>query len=114
MHINKIIYNLSSLAKKIGIDFKEDINVKVLAMKSEIAKLNNRIEFKIEYYPDGSWTAESTNVDGIITGGKNNKDVSDTIKDAIFTYFEIPPYLCKDSLLQADNEPVTITQRVYA
>ena len=98
MNINKIIYNLSNLARKINVDFKEDSNIKVLAMKNEIAKLNNQIEFKIEHYPDGSWTAESTNVNGIITGGKNNKAITATIKDAVYTYFEIPPYLCVDSL----------------
>jgi hypothetical protein len=111
--INRVVYNLASLARSLGINFNEDSHPKILAMKEKIAKLN-RLEFKIEQYPDGSWTAESTNVDGIITGGKNTKDVAGTIKDAVFTYFEIPPYLCVDSLLRSDNEPVIITQRVYA
>ncbi len=113
MNISKIIYNLSNLARKLGIDFKEGNNAKILAMKNEIAKIN-KIEFKIEQYPDGSWVAESTNIDGIITGGENTKDIPMLIKDAVFTYFEIPSHLCVDSLLKSDNEPVTLTQRVYA
>ena len=110
---NKAIYNLANLARKIGINFNEESNVKILAMKETVAKLN-RLEFKLEYYPDGSWTAESTNIDGIITGGKNTKDINAAIKDAVFTYFEIPSHLCVDSLLRSDNEPVTVTQSVYA
>jgi hypothetical protein len=110
---NKVVYSLANLARKIGVNFNENDNVKVLAMKEAVARLN-RLEFKIEYYPDGSWTAESTNLDGVITGGKNTKDINATIKDAVFTYFEIPPHLCVDSLLRSDNEPVIITQRVYA
>jgi len=113
MNTNKIIYDLTNLARRIGVDFKEKNNAKILSMNREIAKLN-RIEFKIEQYPDGSWVAESTNIDGIITGGRNTTNMSATIKDAIFTFFEIPPYLCVDSLLRSDNEPVTITQKVYA
>jgi len=113
MNTNKIVYDLANLVRRIGVDFKEKGNAKILAMNNEIAKLN-RIEFKIEQYPDGSWVAESTNIDGIITGGRSTKNMSATIKDAIFTYFEIPPYLCVDSLLRSNNEPVTITQKVYA
>lgn len=113
MNINRIIYDLSNFARKIGIDFKEENNVKILVMKNKIAELN-KVEFKIEQYPDGSWVAESTNIDGIITGGKSTKNIPVAIKDAVFTYFEIPPYLCVDTLLRSDNEPVTLTQRVYA
>jgi len=83
------------------------------AMKKEIVKAGGRVEFKIEQYPDGSWAAESVNIDGIITGGKTTKNISSTIKDAIFTYFGIPPYLCQDEVLKADNEPVILGQKVY-
>jgi len=113
MSVNKYIYKFSNLIRKMGIDLHENNDPRVIAMKREIDKLG-RIEFKIEQYPDGSWTAESTNIDGIITGGTNTQDISATIKDAVFTYFEIPPYLCVDSLLRRDNEPVTMRQNVYA
>ena len=113
MSVNKYIYKFSNLIRKMGIDLHENNDPRVIAMKKEIDKLG-KIEFKIEQYPDGSWTAESTNLDGIITGGTNTQDISATIKDAVFTYFEIPPYLCVDSLLRRDNEPVTMRQNVYA
>ena len=113
MRINKYIYNLANLGRKFGINFQEDSDKRVLEMKREISRLG-KIEFKIEQYPDGSWTAESTNIDGIITGGKNTRDISASIKDAVFTYFEVPPHFCVDSILRGDNEPVVLTRNVYA
>ena len=113
MHLNKYIYNLSNLARKIGYNFDEQNDERVVKMKREIDKIG-KIEFKIEQHPDGSWTAESTNFDGIITGGSCTQNMSSTIKDAVFTYFEIPPHLCVNTLLRGDNEPVTIKQNVYA
>ncbi len=111
--MRKYIYSLANLIRKAGFDLKEGSDKRVLEMQKEISKIG-KLEFKIEQYPDGTWVAESTNIDGIITGGKTTKNMSATIKDAVFTYFEIPPYLCADSLLKGDNEPVTLTQRVYA
>ena len=113
MRINKYTYKFFNLIRKMEIDLHENNNPRVIAMKGEIERLG-KIELKVEQYPDGSWTAESTNIDGIITGGKNTQDISATIKDAVFTYFEIPPHLCVDSLLKRDNEPVTMRQNVYA
>jgi len=113
MYLNRCIYNLSNIARKIGVNWNETKDRRVVEMKKEIDRLG-KIEFKIEQYPDGSWTAESTNVDGIITGGKNMQDITSSLKDATFTYFEIPPHLCVDSLLKSDNEPVVIKQHVYA
>jgi len=111
--MRKYIYAIANLARKAGLNLKETENQHVIEMQKEISKIG-KIEFKIEQYPDGSWVAESTNIDGIITGGKTTKDISATIKDAVFTYFEIPPYFCTDILLRGDNEPVMLTQRVYA
>jgi hypothetical protein len=113
MRLNKFIYNLSNLARKIGYKFNEESDERVIKMKREIDQIG-KIEFKIEQHPDGSWTAESVNFDGIITGGTNTQNISHTIKDAVFTYFEIPPQLCIDTLLRGDNEPVTLRQNVYA
>lgn len=113
MRLNKYIYNLSNLARKIGYNFDEQNDERVVKMKKEIDKIGS-VEFKIEQYPDGSWSAESVNFDGIITGGTSTQNISSSIKDAIFTYFEIPPYLCNDILLRGNNEPVTIKQNVYA
>ncbi|MFA6447703.1 MAG: hypothetical protein WCW31_05670 [Patescibacteria group bacterium] len=111
--LNKTISLAANAMRRCGYDFNEQADCRVQDMKKEIRQLGGSIEFKIEQYPDGSWAAESTNVDGIITGGESTKKISFTIKDAIFTYFGIPPQLCTDNLLRADNEPVTVKQQVY-
>jgi len=111
--LNKKIYLVATQLRHWGYNFNEDTDQRILDMKKEIQRLGGRIEFKIEQYPDGSWTAESVNLDGVITGGKNNREATPTIRDAVFTYFGIPPHLCNDSVLRADNEPVTLKQRVY-
>ena len=113
MTINRIMYNLATSARRLGYNFHESKDERVVRMKKEIDRLG-KLEFKIEQYPDGSWTAESTNVDGIITGGKITKNIPSSIRDAVFTYFEIPPHLCVNTLLKADNEPVTTKQHMYA
>lgn len=111
--INQTIYFLYKVMRQLGFGDSKQNDLRLEIMKKEIAKAGGKIEFRIEQYPDGSWTAESVNIDGIITGGKITKNVSSTIKDAIFTYFGIPPYLCKDDALKADNEPVILRQKVY-
>lgn len=111
--LNKTIYLIATQLRHWGYDFNENADRRILDMKQVIQHLGGRIEFKIEQYPDGSWTAESVNLDGVITGGKNTKQATPTIRDAVFTYFGIPPHLCNDSVLRADNEPVTLKQHVY-
>lgn len=111
--LNKVVASSGRTLKRAGF-LHPTASPQVRAMQRRIQTLKGGIQFKIEFYPDGSWTAESTNVDGIITGGKDKKEMSAILKDAIFTYFEIPPHLCDTTVLRADNEPVTVTQRVYA
>lgn len=111
--LNKIVFNISQVLRNFGVNFNENSHPKSILMKDKIQELGG-IKFKIEFYPDGRWAAESTNVDGIITGSDNVKEINNLIKDAIFTYFEIPPHLCNDKALKADNEPVMVTQKVYA
>ncbi|MFA6548180.1 MAG: hypothetical protein WCT11_04580 [Candidatus Magasanikbacteria bacterium] len=111
--LNKTIYLAAKQMRQWGYNFNEGSDQRILDMKKEINRLGGRIEFKIEQYPDGSWTAESVNLDGVITGGTNTKEATPTIRDAVFTYFGIPPYLCNDAVLRADNEPVTLKQHVY-
>lgn len=111
--LNKTISFAANTLRQLGYDFKEGTDRRVQEMKKEIQRLGGRIEFKVEQYPDGSWTAESVNLDGVITGGTNTKEVIPTIRDAVFTYFGIPPYLCNDTTLHADNEPVTLKQHMY-
>ena len=111
--LNKTIYLAAKQLRQWGYDFNETADERIQAMKREIQRLGGGIEFKIEQYPDGSWSAEAINLDGIITGGKDTKEIASIIRDAIFTYFSIPPHLCNDAVLHADNEPVTLKQRVY-
>ncbi|MFH1173080.1 MAG: hypothetical protein V1692_00955 [bacterium] len=110
---NKTIYLAARQLRQWGYNFNEDADQRILDMKKEIQRLGGRIEFKIEQYPDGSWAAESVNLDGVITGGVSTKEITPTIRDAVFTYFGIPPHLCNDAVLHADNEPVTLKQHVY-
>lgn len=109
---NRIIYSVVQALRKWGVRFDEQNDARVQAMRKEIERLNG-IQFSIEQYPDGSWVAESKNIDGIITGSDSIKDLLSFQKDAIFTYFGIPPHLCNDVLLKADNEPVVVSQKVY-
>jgi len=83
-------------------------------MLQTIQKLGG-IQFAIEMNPDGTWVAESVNIEGIIAGGFHYPDdLAAMERDAIFAYFRIPPQLCNDELLRVDMEPVRIAQRVYA
>jgi hypothetical protein len=97
----------------VGWNFHEATDPRVKIMRGTIQKLGS-INFNIEVFPDGSWAAESINLDGIITGGTNKKNINETLKDAVFTYFEIPPQLCNDNLMKASDEPMKLEQRVYA
>ena len=45
------------------------------------------IVFDIGMHPDGSWSVKSINIEGIITGGLDQSEMSEMIKDAIFTYY---------------------------
>lgn len=87
------------MLRRWGYHFNEDADPRVQSMKKAIQTLGGRIEFKIEQYPDGSWTAESVNLDGVITGGASVKEMSASIRDAVFTYFGIPAHLCNDNSL---------------
>lgn len=92
--LNKTIYLTAAVLRRWGYHFNENADLRVQAMKKEIQALGGRIEFKIEQYPDGSWAAESVNIDGVITGGSNAKEITSSIRDAVFTYFDIPAHLC--------------------
>lgn len=112
MLITKYIFKLSRILRGAGFDFWQNSPI-VSRLQKKMEELNG-IQFKIEIYPDGSWAAESINVDGIITGGKGVQEMNSKIKDAVFTYFEIPPHLCNDQLLEGPNEPLIFKERVLA
>lgn len=111
---NQLVYHVSNALRRRGIKFTESADPRVTEMHETISALDNKaINFKIEQHPDGTWTAESINIDGIMSGGTDPREVPEMLKDAIFTYFEIPPRLCNDTLLRTDNEPVKVERTVH-
>ena len=111
--MTKVVYTLAQALRRIGFNFHEENDPRVLSMTKAIRDLGS-IQFTIEVFPDGSWAAESMNIDGIMTGGTNKDNINETITDAVFTYFEIPPHLCSDALVKGSDEPLRLEQRVYA
>lgn len=111
--MNKILYTFARVLRQMGVHFHEENDSRVKAMREAIFKLGS-IQFSIDVFPDGSWAAESTNIDGIITGGTNKDHINENLKDAVFTCFEIPPYLCNDTLVKTQDEPLRLEQRMYA
>ena len=111
--MNKFIYQFAQVLRKIGFDFHETNDPRVKIMQTIIKELGS-IKFRIEVQSDGSWVAESLNLDGIITGGRKQQNINELIKDAVFTYFQIPPYLCNDALVKSSSQSMTIEQQVYA
>ena len=92
---NKFRYNLGKARRRLGLSDPAICDKRVQAMNDAIVQMGG-IKFNIEKFVSGEWTAESKNMSGIITGGKNYPhDVNTNIKDAVFTYFEIPPELCE-------------------
>ena len=111
--MTKVIYTLARILRRLGFQFHEDTDFRVKAMHETISKLGS-IQFSIEISSDGAWVAESTNIDGIITGGTSKESINEHLKDAVFTYFEIPPHLCNETLVKTQGEPMKLEQKVYA
>ena len=93
--IRRIVSITSRILQKLGIGFDAKNHPSVRAMEHRIQELGS-LEFKVEFRPDGSWTAESLNIDGIITGSRNAGDMNALIKDAVFTFFGIPAHLSQN------------------
>lgn len=94
------LYQLADLARRLGYDFHSPENEAVLRMRQAIAQLAGRaIQINVETAPNGTWFAQSTNVDGLITGGSDQSEMDAMIRDAIFTYYGIPPQHALDSLI---------------
>ncbi len=111
---NQVVYVVYNAFRKAGFKFDANTNPNVREMQETIEGLDNKsINFRIEQNPDGTWFAESANIDGIMTGGKNPREVPEMIRDAVFTYFEVPPQFCNEHLLRTDNEPAKVEQRVH-
>jgi len=105
-------YQLASYMRSKGYNFKEHLRPEVIEMQKEINALSNKsINFEIKVYPDGSWTAIATNVKGLLTGSHKQSEINELIKDAIFTYYGVPPKYAHDKLLRNTGEPVTAEQQ---
>lgn len=105
-------YKLIGLAKQLGQNFDPSKDEAVREMQSTINALGSGINFKIEQYSDGSWMAKALNVDGLITGSRDTREIDSMIKDAVFTYFGISPQYTVDSLLRGSGEAVVTEQNV--
>ncbi len=112
--LRKLQYNLAKLLR-FPIDPGSDQHVK--AMKAAIEKVGGRLNFIVQRHEDG-WTAECQEIKGIITGGTErdptDQKINYNIKDAIFTAFGIPPYLCNDELIKNIREPAREQNLVFA
>lgn len=107
-------YQLANFLRSKGHNFNEHLRPEVIQMQKEISSLeNHNINFEIKVYPDGSWTAKATNVEGLLTGGRKQSEINGLIKDAIFTYYGVPPQYADDKLLRNSGEPVTAEQQVH-
>ncbi|MFH1192885.1 MAG: hypothetical protein V1656_01030 [Candidatus Jorgensenbacteria bacterium] len=88
-------------AKILGFPINPRTNRAVLAMVKKIGELGG-LRFSVRIEKDG-WTAECKNLDGIITGNTNPTpsiyEIDQYIKDAIFSAFSIPPYLCDEKMI---------------
>lgn len=103
-----------NLAKLLNFPIKPESDVRVRNMLVALEQQGS-FHFKIERHKNG-WTAECENVKGIVTGGTNpdpaQEEIDAQIKDAIFTAFGVPAYLCKDNLIRNTEKPAT--ELVYA
>lgn len=109
-----LVYRFYSLLRSYGLKVNPDNNQAVIDMKNELRALENQsISFRISTHEDGSWSAVSTNVDGIITGGSNQREINGIVKDAILTYYGIPASLVDDVKLRNSEEPVTVERNVH-
>ena len=90
-------YRRSHLRHKLGFQHQKEC-VEISHMRKTIRKLDGGcIRFNIiQDKNNGDWAAESINIPGIITGGNKQDDIDAMIKDAILTYFAIPPQHCDD------------------
>ena len=110
-----IRYKMAKTLKKMGMNFDSKKNEAVKNMQEVMNSLpDSSIQFVVSREPNGDWVAESVNLSGILTGGTARDDVNEMIKDAIFTYFEVPAKYCDDTLIRAASEPVVIKQEMFA
>lgn len=59
-------------------------------------------------FSDEGWLAECEEIPGIVTGSDNPKpimeEITDMVKDAIFSAYAVPSFLCDNRILQSEHE----------
>jgi hypothetical protein len=110
--LNLLRYKVARALRKLGIGLGD--SPKLREMQAAITRAGG-INFRVEVTDSGEWVAESTNIDGIITGGSNYPhDVNEKIEDAIFTYYEVPPEACIEGSIKNSGALSRVEERVYA
>ena len=106
-------YKFARAVKRLGVNHNSESDSAVIAMRREIANLDGgQVNFSVSIDRDGSWYAESTNVDGLLTGGDNQAEIDEMLKDAIFTYYNIESRHADDALLRSSGDVTNIKQQV--
>lgn len=112
--LRKLQYNL---AKMLNFPINPETDRRVQNMKKAIERVGGHLNFSVKRHHNG-WTAECQEMNGIITGGNTanptDQEINDEIRDAIFSAFGVPPYLCKDELLRDMREIPIVENRVFA
>jgi len=110
----KIQYNL---AKLLNFPINPEMDHRVQNMRTVIERVGGHLNFSVQRHHDG-WTAECREIKGIITGGNTanptDQEINDSIRDAIFSAFGVPAYLCKDDLIRDIREAPFLENRVFA
>jgi len=89
------------MVKVLKFPLKPEKNANFINMIDTIESLNGLV-FDISFY-DNEWVAECRNLKGIVTGGERNNNsvekLEENIKDAVFSAFGVPAYLCNGKYL---------------
>lgn len=104
-----------TIAKYLGFPMffasKSDIQ-KLISMAKDIGDVG--LEFEITHNQRG-WVAQCIQNRCISTGGiesdPTSEEISDAVKDAIFTAYDIPAYLCNPNLLLNESEMIQTIKR---
>ena len=85
----------------------------LMRLKDDLEK-NNGFTFTITSSNEG-WLAECEEIPGIVTGSDSPKptmkEVTDLVKDAIFSAYAIPRFLCDNRILQSEHEKMKNIKR---
>ncbi len=96
-------YRVARFLRRLGIGIDARKHPAVKQLWKTINKLDgHKIVFDFYIEDNGDWSAVSTNLPGLMTGGTASDPIADMISDSIFTYFGVPPEYCDDRILNKD------------